>query len=189
MTGPAAKESPCARRPHDAALVWIVGAASAGSRPVGHGGVAPAPGEESQIVSAGVASARAHKQHTRRARTDGERPGLGLGRSGSHVGTTVWGAVTRTPQTLRAKAWRYLRIKKKATLEDILSIVADGVEKDAAGQLRRYLGALASVGVLIRVRSSWLLPEDRNTGPEAPALNTRTRTVTDVNTGEKWTLG
>lgn len=99
------------------------------------------------------------------------------------------GAVTRTPQTLRAKAWRYLRIKKKATLEDILSIVADGVEKDAAGQLRRYLGALASVGVLIRVRSSWLLPEDRNTGPEAPALNTRTRTVTDVNTKKKWTLG
>lgn len=97
-------------------------------------------------------------------------------------------AQSRTAGTLRAKAWRYLRIKGKASLDDILLIVADGDEAGAEKNLRRYLNALHRAGMLVRTRSGWLLPSDKNTGIEAPSWNTKTRTVTDVNTGETWRI-
>lgn len=98
-------------------------------------------------------------------------------------------AGSRAAGTLRAKAWRYLRIKRKAGMDDLLFLVADGNEKDAEANLRRYLTALERAGVLIRTRSGWLLPSDRNTGPEAPSWNSKTKAVIDVNTGEQWTIG
>lgn len=98
-------------------------------------------------------------------------------------------AQSRTPGTLRAKAWRYLRIRGKASLDDILMTVADGTEAAAVQNLRRYLGALTRAGILVETRSGWLLPSDRNTGIEAPSLNTGTRMVTDLNTGETWRIG
>lgn len=104
--------------------------------------------------------------------------GPSLGRSGS-----------RQRQTLRAKAWRLLRLKGKASLDDLLFIVADGTEADAEKNLRRYLRALVLAGILVQTRSGWLLPSDANTGPEAPSWNTLTRTVTDINTGATWTIG
>lgn len=97
-------------------------------------------------------------------------------------------AQSRHAQTLRAKAWRALRLKGKCSLDDLLMLVADGTEKDADKQLRRYLRALEAVGYLAPMRSGWLLPADRNTGPEAPAYNSGTRTVTDPNTGDVWPL-
>lgn len=97
-------------------------------------------------------------------------------------------AQSRTAGTLRAKAWRYLRIRGKASLGDILMTVADGTEATAEQNLRRYLNALTRAGILARTRSGWLLPSDRNTGIEAPNWNTRTRTVTDVNTGGSWRI-
>jgi hypothetical protein len=97
-------------------------------------------------------------------------------------------AQSRTAGTLRAKAWRYLRIRGKASLDDILMTVADGTEATAEQNLRRYLNALTRAGILARTRSGWVLPSDRNTGIEAPSWNTGTRTVTDVNTGEAWRI-
>ncbi|WP_051349727.1 hypothetical protein [Megalodesulfovibrio gigas] len=67
-------------------------------------------------------------------------------------------------------------------------LVADGTEKDAERQLRRYCKALEAAGYLVPMRSGWLLPADRNTGPEAPAYNSQARTVTDPNTGDVWPL-
>ncbi len=98
-------------------------------------------------------------------------------------------AASRTSGTLRAKAWRTLRIRRKASLDDILLLVADGGEKHPAANLRRYLTALFRAGILLRTRSGWVLPEGRNTGPEAPAWNSKTKTVIDVNTGEQWRIG
>lgn len=98
-------------------------------------------------------------------------------------------AASRTANTLRAKAWRYLRLKGKASMNDLLFIVADGTEGDAEKNLRRYLRALTAAGYLAPLRSGWLLLTDRDTGPEAPALNTATKTVTDANTGESWPIG
>ncbi|GAB7082321.1 helix-turn-helix domain-containing protein [Megalodesulfovibrio paquesii] len=97
-------------------------------------------------------------------------------------------AQSRHAQTLRAKAWRALRLKGKCSLDDLLMLVADGTEKDAEKQLRRYCRALEAAGYLVPMRSGWLLPADRNTGPEAPAYNSKTRTVTDPNTGDVWPL-
>lgn len=97
-------------------------------------------------------------------------------------------AQSRTVGTLRAKAWRYLRIKGRASLADILMIVADGTEATAEQNLRRYLNALTRAGILARTRSGWALPSDRNTGIEAPSWNTKTRMVMDLNTGESWRI-
>jgi hypothetical protein len=111
------------------------------------------------------------------------------GRAWAEAGLEVNGgprpgnAHSRTSSTLRAKAWRYLRIRGKASLDDILLIAADGCEAGAEKNLRRYLGALTKAGILVQVKSGWVLPSDRNTGIEAPSWNSETRIVTDVNTG------
>lgn len=105
-----------------------------------------------------------------------------------HGGPRPGNAKSRTTRTLRAKAWRYLRIRGKASLDDILMTIADGTEATAEQNIRRYLNALVRAGILVRTRSGWLLPSDSNTGIEAPSWNTWTRTVTDVNTGETWRI-
>lgn len=98
----------------------------------------------------------------------------------------VW---SRRQTTLRDRAWRAMRIKRKFDLDTLLWVVANGDEKGAVHNLKRYARALERAGYLIPMRSGWLLPDDRDTGPLAPALNTRTRTVTDANTGERWSIG
>ena len=95
---------------------------------------------------------------------------------------------SRTATTLRAKAWRYLLIKNKASLGEILLLVADGTEARAEQNLRRYLNALTRAGILVKTRSGWLLPHDHITGTEAPSWNTKTRMVMDLNTGESWRI-
>ena len=97
-------------------------------------------------------------------------------------------AQSRTATTLRAKAWRYLLIKNKASLDEILLLIADGTEARAEQNLRRYLNALTRAGILVKTRSGWLLPNDRITGTEAPSWNTKTRMVSDLNTGEIWRI-
>lgn len=49
---------------------------------------------------------------------------------------------------LRAKAWWVLRNRKVATIEALLTTLADGSQKDAESNLRKYLGALAKAGIL-----------------------------------------
>lgn len=98
-------------------------------------------------------------------------------------------AGTRTSGTMRAWAWRYLRMKGKANMDDLLFLLADSHEKDPAQNLRRYLNALVRAGILHQVRSGWVLTKDKDTGPLAPSWNSATRRVIDVNTGEQWQIG
>ncbi|MDF0377659.1 hypothetical protein [Methylophilus sp. YYY-1] len=49
---------------------------------------------------------------------------------------------------LRAKAWWVMRNRKSATLESLLNTLADGSQKDAESNLRKYLNALARAGIL-----------------------------------------
>jgi hypothetical protein len=49
---------------------------------------------------------------------------------------------------LRAKAWWVMRNRKSATLETLLNTLADGSQKDAESNLRKYLNALARAGIL-----------------------------------------
>lgn len=49
---------------------------------------------------------------------------------------------------LRAKAWWVMRNRKSATLESLLNTLADGSQKDAESNLRKYLNALVRAGIL-----------------------------------------
>ncbi|SDB03433.1 hypothetical protein SAMN05660653_00152 [Desulfonatronum thiosulfatophilum] len=104
-------------------------------------------------------------------------------RSGQKVAGPVRAQTTRAT-TLRARAWRAMRLKRKFSVDDLLSLVADGTEKDAVRDLQRYIRTLEDAGYLVRMRSGqWMLPLERDTGPEAPTWNSQTRMVKDGNTG------
>ncbi|SNR95781.1 hypothetical protein SAMN04488503_2030 [Humidesulfovibrio mexicanus] len=102
------------------------------------------------------------------------------------------GCVERHKGSVRAKAWRALRIRRKASVEDLLPLVlghgaAPVDEANARRSLDRYLTALAKSGHLTELPrrggpARWILTND--TGPCAPAWNNSQRTVTDANTGE-----
>jgi len=55
---------------------------------------------------------------------------------------------------LRAKAWWVLRKNRSMTLAELQLTVCDGSEKNAEGNLRRWLNKLIAVGFLIRKRES-----------------------------------
>ena len=82
---------------------------------------------------------------------------------------------------LRERSWRILRRGAPETLRSLLCVIADGHEKDARGNLGRYLVALERVGVLERLPErlpgaaltspgyvQWVLA--KNLGPDAPIL-------------------
>lgn len=100
-------------------------------------------------------------------------------------------AASRRGPTLRQRAWRAMGMRDGFGLDDLLTMLCDGSEKDAARNLSRYLEALEAAGYLLALprrggdgERRWRLRRERITGPAAPALNTRTRRVTDGNTGE-----
>lgn len=83
--------------------------------------------------------------------------------------------------TLRALAWRAMRIKGKFGLEDLARACLDGSEtaRDPVNNLNRYVSALAATGYLVEMKrrtpgtaltspgkKRWLL--SRDTGPKAP---------------------
>jgi DNA-binding transcriptional MocR family regulator len=98
----------------------------------------------------------------------------------------------RYKNSTRAKAWRAFRIRRKASVEDLLPLLlpsdADKPgEKRARNDLTNYLAALTASGHLVQLplrggQARWLLARD--TGPCAPAWHKARRTVTDANTGE-----
>jgi hypothetical protein len=64
---------------------------------------------------------------------------------------------------LRERAWWLMRTLPRFTLDDLLFTLADGGERDAAGNLRKYCRALERVGVLRRL--------DRRAPGRAPTSN------------------
>ena len=100
-------------------------------------------------------------------------------------------AVSRSAGNLRLRAWRLMRMRDAFGLDDLLTTLCDGSEATAAGNLRTYLAALETAGYLARLRRGatrgaprWRLRRERDTGPEAPAWNKKTRTLRDHNTGQ-----
>lgn len=100
-------------------------------------------------------------------------------------------AVSRHAKTLRSRAWRAMRIRDGFSLDDLLTMLCDGTEADAERNLRTYILALVSAGYLMPLPKRgenplrrWRLRRDHDTGPEAPAWNKKTRTLTDHNTGK-----
>lgn len=90
------------------------------------------------------------------------------------------------PSTLRSRLWRALRLKRVASVDELLVLAAKGNEGNAREDARRYLNALAKAGILdpAYTRSGpqrWLLLRD--TGPQAPQWNKRQKRVFDPNEG------
>ncbi|AAS97162.1 hypothetical protein DVU_2690 [Nitratidesulfovibrio vulgaris str. Hildenborough] len=98
----------------------------------------------------------------------------------------------RGRSTLRAKAWRAMRMLEGFSLDDLLTMLCDGSEGDPSRNLTDYLRALVAAGYLMplprrgngRHPQRYRLRRDRYTGPDAPAWNKPERTLTDPNTGE-----
>lgn len=97
---------------------------------------------------------------------------------------------------LRAKAWWVMRAQRHWTLESLLSIVADGRERDAASNLRKYLNPLARAGVIARdgreaptsltSNGAWRYRLVRDLGPHAPVVRASELTVYDPNSDSAW---
>ena len=62
------------------------------------------------------------------------------------------GARLRLSSGLRERAWWLMRELRKFTLADLLTTLADGSERDAAGNLSRYLRGLECAGVITRMQ-------------------------------------
>ena len=92
--------------------------------------------------------------------TEAGRDWLAAGHSFAGRTGTRRGARTRG---LRARAWWVMRELRKFTVADLLDRLADGSEKDPAGNLLRYLGALEQVGIVKRMtrRVPGTAPESR----------------------------
>ncbi|MGD9611180.1 MAG: winged helix-turn-helix domain-containing protein [Desulfovibrionaceae bacterium] len=127
--------------------------------------------------------------------TEAGRAALAEGRdimSGPCGGNTT----SRQGPTLRQRAWRAMGMRDGFGLDDLLTMLCDGSERDAARNLARYLEALEAAGYLLALprrgqggEKRWRLRRDRITGPEAPALNTGRQRLTDHNTGQVFDLG
>lgn len=97
--------------------------------------------------------------------------------------------------TLRIRVWRAIRIRRKFSIPDLVSLVAEGGERDIESNIRKYLKALTRAGILteLPIRETgtaltsngykrwWLRPE-KDTGPQAPVWRQGANTVYDPNT-------
>ncbi|MDS4020641.1 MAG: hypothetical protein RKR03_09085 [Candidatus Competibacter sp.] len=95
-------------------------------------------------------------------------------------------------QTLRHRVWHALAHRKKATLDELLTVACAGGERDPERNIRRYLRLLERTGYLVRLRDrqpdlaptspghvKWLLL--RWTGPKAPVSLQRGTALYDPN--------
>lgn len=98
---------------------------------------------------------------------------------------------------LREQAWWVLRNKKEATLDGLLTTIANGHEKDARSNIGKYLRALERAGILRRAKRR--VPGDALTsnghirylleidcGRDAPVWRAKTQTVYAPSTGESY---
>ncbi|MDR3684741.1 MAG: hypothetical protein P4L11_13520 [Geothrix sp.] len=95
------------------------------------------------------------------------------------------------PSTLRSRLWRALRLKRVASVDELLLLAAKGNEGNAKDDARRYLNALHKAGILDPAYTRtgpqrYLLLRDR--GPLAPQWNKRQKRVFDPNDGTTYDL-
>lgn len=100
--------------------------------------------------------------------------------------------------TLRVRIWRAIRIRRKFTVPEIISLVADGTERgDITSNVQKYIRALAKAGYLVELPrreagaaitsngyKRWWLQDDKDTGPKAPVWSREKQRVYDPNTEE-----
>lgn len=98
--------------------------------------------------------------------------------------------------TLRVRIWRAMRIRRKFSVPELISLVVDGTEQgDITNNVQKYLGALAKAGYIIEMPrrepgiaigsngfKRWWLQDAKDTGPQAPVFKARVKIVYDPNT-------
>lgn len=105
----------------------------------------------------------------------------------------------RSPEGFRTRAWRAMATMDKFTVQDLIEAAARGDERNPANNLQRYLRVLARCGYLSRLKAreqgTRLTSPGflrylrlRHTGPKAPVLSERKKTLHDPNTGETFDL-
>ena len=95
---------------------------------------------------------------------------------------------------LRERAWWLMRQVPRFTIDDLLLTLAEGTERDAAGNLLKYTSALERVGVLVRLARRqpgsaptsngaviWRLARDL--GRQAPVWRSAEAVLFDPNSG------
>lgn len=103
----------------------------------------------------------------------------------------VRGSVRRQ-DSLRARAWRAMRIRHKFSVPELCSMLCDGTATNPEGNLEQYVLPLLRAGYLAALPCGrdgaprYLLVQD--TGPLPPAWNKLQRCLTDPNTGAQITL-
>lgn len=98
---------------------------------------------------------------------------------------------TFAPSSFRSRLWRALRLRRVASVDDLLVLAAKGTEGNPREDASKYLRALARAGILDQAytRSGpqrWLLLRD--TGPKAPQWNKRQKRIFDPNDGSTYDL-
>lgn len=100
---------------------------------------------------------------------------------------------------LRDRIWAALRIKEKASTQELLMLAGDD-QHDYRSLAARYLKALCRTGYLVELprRAAGTSPTSngykrfrlvKDTGPEAPQMKTRSGMLFDPNTGESVKIG
>lgn len=110
-------------------------------------------------------------------------------------GPTAWTSPKVNKDSLRIRAWRAMRIRRKFSIPDLCMLVAQGGEKDIESNVGKYVRALTRAGYLIempkRERGTaltsngfkrWWLQDDMDTGPLAPVWRVAAGEIYDPNT-------
>lgn len=104
--------------------------------------------------------------------------------------------VRKRAETMRDRAWRAMRIRRKFGIADLVMLTALGGERDPESNMLKYIKALVQVGILVELPrreaplnttsngcKRWWLRDEADTGPLAPIVRTgRRNEVFDPNT-------
>jgi hypothetical protein len=114
-------------------------------------------------------------------------------KGGKQSGKRVW------KDTVRICIWRAIRLRRKFTVPEIISLVADESSGDMTSNVQKYVRALAKAGYLIELPKReagssltsngykrWWLTDDKDTGPEAPIWRLERSTVYDQTHVQRW---
>ncbi|ADE10435.1 hypothetical protein [Sideroxydans lithotrophicus] len=105
-------------------------------------------------------------------------------------GKRVW------KNTTRIRIWRAIRLRRKFTVPEIITLVADDDARgDITSNVQKYVRALAAAGYLIELPKReqgtsltsngykrWWLTDEKDSGPDAPIWRIGRGTVYDPNT-------
>lgn len=103
--------------------------------------------------------------------------------------------VKEVRNTLRERAWRSMRLRRRFTVPDLVSDAATEDDGQPADNIQRFLRSLRDAGYVVELPrraegaavtsngfKRWMLAKD--TGPRAPVYRPRSNRLHDFNTGE-----